>query len=231
MIIGLNNGGFYRLTKNRISDNILDKIIKTGANAIEFTCVNIKMVDDLFSLKMPKNKIKFFSIHAPITEYKVDNDTRGLLNKFDQITKKLDINNIIIHADNIKDNQIFKSFAHLPLSVENSDNRKDFGKRVNDIKLLLDNSDLKLTLDLQHCYVNDKTMQLADDFYKEFCDKIVEFHVSGYDKEFNHYTLFKTNQDIIIDFLKEKNIPIILESTYDKYSEAKIELNYVKNKL
>jgi uncharacterized protein (UPF0276 family) len=164
-------------------------------------------------------------------DYRNDSTTLALLNKILQINERLKFNNIIIHSDNIKDLGIFKSFGHLPFSIENSDNRKEFGKTVNDVKTILDQSNFNLTLDVQHCYVNDKTMKLADDFYKEFSNRIVEFHVSGYDKDFNHYTLYKTKQDIILKFLKGKDIPIILESTYDSYDEVITEINYIKNKL
>jgi uncharacterized protein (UPF0276 family) len=231
MIIGLNNGGFYRLKYDRLSAQVINTIIKTGANALEFNCLDIAMVDELLNFELPNNKIDFFSIHAPLLEYKDNIITRDVLNKISQISERLSINNIVIHSDNIKDLKVFDSFAQLPLSVENSDNRKDFGRSVSDIKTILDNSNLKLTLDVQHCYVNDQTMKLADEFYIEFSNKITEFHVSGYDAKFNHYSLYKTKQDVIIDFLNGKNVPIILESTYDSFTESSIEYNYIKIQL
>lgn len=231
MILGLNNGGFYRFNQDRLSAQVINKIIEAGVNGLELTCSKIEMIDTLFDFELPKNKLEFISLHAPMLDYRNDSTTLALLNKILQINERLKFNNIIIHSDNIKDLGVFKSFEHLPFSIENSDHRKEFGKSVNDIKAILDQSNFKLTLDLQHCYVNDNTMKLAYDFYNEFGNKIVEFHVSGYDKNFNHYTLYKTKQDIILDFFKGKNTPIILESTYDSYDEANTEINYIKNKL
>jgi len=231
MILGLNNGGFYRLNQDRLSAKVINNIISTGVNGIELSCTKTEMLDNLLNFELPNNKFEFISLHAPLLEYRNDLITQDILDKISRINERFKFNNIIIHSDNIKELRLFNSFNYLPFSIENSDDRKEFGKSVNDIKTILDYSNLNFTLDVQHCYVNDKTMKLAEDFYKEFSNKIVEFHVSGYDKNFRHYTLFKTKQDIIINFLKGKNFPIILESTYDSYDEANTEINYIKNKL
>jgi len=231
MIIGLNNGGFYRLEYDRLSDQVINEIINNEVTAIEFVCYDIKMLDDLLIFDLPDNSFKFISLHTPSSEYKDNSKTRNILNKVSAINERFNLNNVIIHSDEIKDLAVFDSFNNLPFSIENSNNMKKFGRTAYDIKSILDNSILNLTLDVQHCYVNDPTMFLANNFYKEFKDKIVEFHISGYDKEFNHYPLFKTKQNIIIDFIKDKDVPIILESTYDSLAEAKIEINYIKNNL
>jgi hypothetical protein len=74
-------------------------------------------------------------------------------------------------------------------------------------------------------------MKLAFDFQEKFKERIVEYHIAGNGEEFLHYPLFKTKQDEIITSLQYPNIPIIIESTFDKIGEQEEELEYIKRKI
>ena len=145
--------------------------------------------------------------------------------------KKFDIRNIVVHPDTVVDWEVFLQYADLPISIENMDDQKNFWKTIEDIASILEKYDFGLTLDVQHCFTNDPSMQLAKDFHEKFSDRIVEYHLSGYDPEKLHYTLFKTEQDIIIDHVLLKDKPIILESCMENYDEGKMELEYVLERL
>ena len=83
-------------------------------------------------------------------------------------------------------------------------------------------------LDLQHCFVNDPSMQLAKDLHKAFGDRLVQYHISGYHPEYLHYPLYKTQQDIIIASMERKDLPIIVESTFEAKEELSKELPYIQ---
>lgn len=82
-----------------------------------------------------------------------------LLSKLVKINKKYNIQNNVFHVDRIKNWDIFLDYNTLPISIENMDNRKNFGKSIKDISFILEKYNFNLTLDLQHCFVNDSSMK------------------------------------------------------------------------
>ena len=173
----------------------------------------------------------FISLHTPDLAYADDENSNRILSKLELLTRKYKIDNIIFHTDRVLNWNVLSNYKKIPISIENMDDHREFGKTINDVKSILDKYGFKLTLDLQHSFVNDNSMKLALDFQEKFKDKIVEYHVSGFDDEFLHYPLFKTNQNEIIDSLKYKNIPIIIESTFDQIGDQEKELEYIKNRM
>ncbi len=115
----------------------------------------------------------------------------------------------------------------LPISIENMDRNKEFGKNIEDIKSIIERYNFNLTVDLQHFFTNDPSMESAINFQKIYKKNIVVYHLSGYDKKFLHYPLFKTGQNEIIKSVMHKEIPIIIESTFDKLGEETKELNHI----
>jgi uncharacterized protein (UPF0276 family) len=73
-----------------------------------------------------------------------------------------------------------------------------------------------LTLDVQHAYVNDPTMSIAYQLQQYYGDRIVEYHVSGYDKPYLHHPLVQTQQTTICDAIIFRDKPMIIESTFDQ---------------
>jgi len=100
-----------------------------------------------------------------------------------------------------------------------------------DIQSILDKYNFGLTLDLQHCFVNDPTMKLAQDLQMKFHGRIVEYHISGFEEKAPHYPLYETRQDIIIESLIYKTIPIIIESVFDICGDEQDELRYIQKRL
>jgi hypothetical protein len=72
-------------------------------------------------------------------------------------------------------------------------------------------------------------MQLAKDLHNEFGDRLVQYHISGYHPKYLHYPLFKTHQDKIIAAVERWDLPIIVESTFDKPGELEKEIAYIKS--
>lgn len=98
-------------------------------------------------------------------------------------------------------------------------------------KKILDKYNFGITIDLQHCYDNDRSMNLSLNFQNIFKDRIKEYHISWYEKSRPHLSLFKTKQDIIINSLLYKDKPIIIESCFDKLWDHIKELNYILENL
>lgn len=236
MIIGFGTGDFCRIYSNpneRFSNKYINHYKSRGlANAIELDCLNEVMIDYLLDItNLNLSYFTFISLHTPDLAYANDEDSNRVLSKLELLAKKYKINNFVFHTDKVLDWNIFNNYKNIPISIENMDDHKKFGKTIDDLKSILDKYNFKLTLDLQHCFVNDRSMKLASDFQEEFKDKIVEYHISGFDDEVLHYPLFKTKQNEIIDSLKNKNIPIIIESTFDQVGGQEKELEYIKNRI
>jgi hypothetical protein len=64
------------------------------------------------------------SIHAPAYAYMDDDISHKTLQYLENLCKKLPIKNIVFHPDEIKDRSFFEKYKHLPLSIENMDDRK-----------------------------------------------------------------------------------------------------------
>lgn len=236
MVIGFSNGVFNKIQKSsleRLSEKYFNIFKKW--NAIEINCVSEVVIDNLFEIKKEDyEKFAFLSFHMPAIK-----DNEEFLRVMDKIKKLagiFNIKNILFHADQIEDWYAFNDYKELPISVENmesfnSPGEKDFGKTVDDIESIIKRTGLNLTLDLNHCFTNDKTMKLAEDFQIMFEDKIVEYHISGFKKDFLHYPLFKTKQNIIINSLKFEDVPIIIESEFEKIGEETEEFDYISSHL
>ncbi len=174
---------------------------------------------------------KYISLHAPDYQYEKNSISNRILSKLVKVHKKHNLQNIVFHVDKVKDWDVFLDYKMLPISIENMDDNKEFGRSIDDIRSILEKYDFNLTLDLQHCFVNDRAMKLAIEFQELYKARIVEYHISGHGEGFLHYPLFKTLQNEIIYSIKLKNVPIIIESTFDKIGEQEKELEYIKQLL
>lgn len=236
MQVGFCNGDFHRINcepEERFSKKFINIYNSNGqAKAIELHCTHKSMIDYLLEIRdLDLSQFTFISMHTPHFQYIHNEETDIFLSKLRRLKDRYNISNFVFHTDKYIDWKIFDNHKELPVSIENMDNRKREGKTVKEIRQILDKYDFKLTLDLQHCFTNDSTMKLANTFQEEFRDRIVEYHISGYEERFIHYPLFKTKQDIIIQSLKYKELPIILEGTFDEIGEHNRELKYFLKRL
>lgn len=235
MKIGFACGDFYRLNKSsfeRFDNNFIKYFSLPWVRAIELHCLDESMVDFLLEdTLLNLSYFSFISIHTPDLYYWNNEETNRIFSKFQLLHKKYNIFNFVFHTDKIFDWDFALQYKELPISIENTDDHKEFWRSVEDIDLILSQYKFGLTLDLQHCFVNDKSMKLAFDFQEKFKERIVEYHIAGNGKEFLHYPLFKTKQDEIITSLQYSNIPIIIESTFDKIGEQEEELDYIRGKI
>lgn len=231
LIIWGSTGDFYRVANAKNTDEEISRyFVIDGANAIEIMLHDKEDLDNHVTKGFIEKNFSYCSMHAPVHAYKDDIWSHKILKVIEHICSLLPIRNIVVHPDTVIDRDVFKQYGHLPFSIENMDEEKSCCQWVEDIrKILDDNPRLWFTLDLQHAFVNDPSMQLAKDFHRELGERIVQYHLSWSHPAYRHYALFKTRQMQIIKAIENKDIPIIVESTFDEKMELKEEIEYIKD--
>ena len=211
-----------------------------GCNAIELSILDVNRFEN-FKENLPNldlRSFRFRSIHAPCFSleagkktkifYKNDEKTRDVLDKVSWLVENTRADLVVFHPDLVEDWLVFKKY-NLPLAVENMDSTKNKYKSAEDIKELFEAVDAKMVLDLNHCFTNDQTNELAKEMLATFSERIKEIHLSGFDKY--HEPLYQTKQDEIINLINRKDVPIILEGFCQTLDEYKKEFQYVTEKI
>lgn len=236
MLIGFSSGRYrneeYFLEK-------LQKLINIGTNAIEIH----PRIDSPSDFDLTKKCIDFInknfeyiSFHAPASDFVFDNSSvsRRIYKKIDKLVRELEIKNVIIHPDIVKDFNIINN-KKWPISFENMDARKKDGRFVNElVRYFKEIPSANLVLDVNHCFTNDHTMDLADSITNKFNSKIVQYHISAYSgAEKIHEPFFISKCDFFLSKIKNKEIPMIIEVFTDSLNNEQLqkEVAYIKNLL
>lgn len=167
----------------------------------------------------------YVSLHAPNYHYGHNEGTFTIFKKIEAINNFRPLDLVVFHPDNVVDFSVFKE-AKFKIAFENMDKRKKSHKIAEEFKPILKRNNYSLVLDVNHIYSNDRSMNIINDFYKSFGDRIREIHLSGYSN--NHVPLHESKQLEIIKSIKDFDTPIIIESVIDK-EKLKEELDYIKN--
>lgn len=202
--------------------------LELGCNAIEFSMMSFEQEEKLNEYwdQIPWDRFSYCSVHALTHEliYKNDDKTKDFLTRLQDKHNKYDFDLVVIHPNLVEDWDVFSNY-NLPFAFENMDHNQNFARDVKDMKEVFSNVDAKMVMDVNHCFTNDPTMQLANDFYVAFGQRIQEIHLSGYEKF--HEPLYLTKQPQIINAIPDKNIPIIIESTQKSLDDIVNEYKYV----
>jgi sugar phosphate isomerase/epimerase len=238
MKIGFSTSSFYKIpdfdTKQAIA-----LYCELGCKVIELSASEPNRVEWLKRIKRPDVAgFSFISLHTPNNDRMAALE-RGqkeeLLSFFADTSKRLKIDCVLFHPGEwLGDYSILKNY-NFQATIENMDCRNKIGTTVESMKELLAKGNFKMTLDLNHCYTNDKTMKLAHDFYNVFANKISHFHLSDFNEHLPegepahwHNSFFKCRHNIILENIPGSDKPIILEESLLNEEEAKIELKYLK---
>ncbi|EKE18876.1 MAG: xylose isomerase protein [uncultured bacterium] len=231
MILGFATGDLYK-THDRLAPETFDLFRKMGCNAIELTIAEMDEAPRLLELDQKDFAgFRWISIHAPSFDRFDTNSVvkfRQTLEIFEQFCQKVKVNSIVFHPDQIGEWAIFENYT-FPVLIENMDWRKEVGKYVDSMKEIFEKADAPMVLDLNHCYTNDPTMNLAKEMVENFKDRIFEIHLSGFEK--GHDPLFLTQQMEILEAIPDKEMPIIIESECDSIEDAKKEFEFVRKYL
>jgi hypothetical protein len=230
--IGFSHGVLFKL--HDVNKELNIRLLQNcGANAIEINCHSHKDLAFLPALLPYIQSFEHVSLHAPCdVRYDCNENTKILLKKLKNFYIRSGAELIVVHPDLVDDWSVFDKFK-MKWAIENMDDRKKNFKDVNDLKLFFNEyREWSLVLDLGHCNSNDKSMILAEDLIREFQDRIVEIHLSGY-KKF-HDPLYRTKQTEIIKYCQNLAVPIIIESVFevdDGFEGVQEEFEYVVKNL
>jgi hypothetical protein len=227
--IGFSHGALYRVM-DPYTKETFNIYAGVGSEIIEVCFAKAGEVEKLSDIIPFVEKYPYKSIHLPSDmKYRNDDQTRNILDKVSLFYNSIGADLILVHPDLVEDWSVFDDYP-LKWAIENMDNRKLSYQQLSDLKKFFEQkNNWKMVLDLNHCFSNDKTMKLAEDFIGEFKDRIAEIHLSGFVDY--HEPLYKTKQNIIMDFCKKIDVPIIIESTFDSVDEVEKEFEYISKYL
>lgn len=232
--IGFTTGLLYQL------DIPLEEGIKLfyslGAEAIEISFATPKEL--LFyrpsiEIQSLVRNFRYVSIHAPWKNvgYSTGDKTRKILQHLDYLYHKLPAKGIVIHPDIVLNFDILAK-SRLPILIENLDKKK-YSDDIKQFEALKEKYEFGFVLDIQHAYVKDPSMELAEKLFQAMGNKLRHFHVSGAaDSEAHAPVHLSENRKAIEDFLREHNKnPWILEGVVADDIEGRLrkELGCARN--
>ena len=231
MLLGFSTGCLHK-THDPLAPETFDIFRQMGANAIELKIYDMDEAPRLLNLQQ-KDFVgfRYVSIHAPSFDRYNSNSMikfRETLDIFEKFCAKVRINSIVFHPDEIGEWAIFENYT-FPVLIENMDWKKEIGKYVESMQDIFEKADAPMALDLNHCFTNDPSMHLAYDMIDAFRERILEIHLSGFEKA--HDPLFQTQQREILEAVFDKELPIIIESECENAQDAKKEFDYIRTYL
>lgn len=204
----------------------LDNFRVIGANAIEFNVGfnHKKLLAEINELDF--GGFEHISIHGPKFSRDGQTDPREVLDVIQKIHDKINLSWVVFHPDEITDWKVFDDYG-FDVAIENNDWRKKFGKNIADLEKIFYKKNLKFVLDVNHCFTNDRTMNLAREMRVNFSDRLCGVHLSGFKNI--HDPLYLTKQKEILEVVPENKTIIIesFKSAYKDLYEAKNELRYI----
>lgn len=142
---------------------------------------------------------------------------------------------VVVHPDILSDS-LAQTYVDegTPLSIENMDTRKDSGFEVEELENLLTAHEATFTLDVQHAYEHDPSMEYAWDLVKMADSRLSELHVSGETKDCIHALVHKANnREAILTFLREfyasgYSAPMVIEGKYETVDDVRREVDLLR---
>ncbi|MBD3329501.1 hypothetical protein GF357_03340 [Candidatus Dojkabacteria bacterium] len=163
MDLGINDGVLFRILEDRHSASYLNYLSHKDIRGIELACLNEDYLCTLEKIHIELySEFEWFSLHMPcFFNYDTDRQSRDILRRITNLQNKFNFIDATVHFDKVSNWDVFMEFPSIPISIENMDKRAASGHSVEEITSVLNNYPFGLTLDLQHCYELDHTMQLA----------------------------------------------------------------------
>jgi len=221
--LGFSTGVFWNTNIRPISTEALDTLYDMGCTAVELGAglyERWKSFDDID----PKKVLRFAyrSLHAPT------NLTQQQVEELRLIQDKYDLHTIVVHPLPGTDWKMYQD-AGIRVGLENMDDRKDYGASPEYLLNIISHFGFKWVLDINHIYTHDRSMKLAHSFI-EMLGEPAHIHLSGYDPEILHTTLFSQQQKEIIQACPP-HVPIISESDLERAHDVEREFHYIKQHL
>jgi hypothetical protein len=228
--IGFSHGVAHKVTDVSKPETI-EAMHRIAPGLIE---VNFHRVEQFEGILPITDSAKAFAhriLHMPCYfDYGLNGSTVEVLEKSASLYKEVGAELALVHPDLVSDWRVFDG-SPMTLAVENMDNRKKAYRSVDEMKrFFADHDAWKMVLDLNHCFANDPTMGLAQDFIDALKPRIAEIHLSGFAGF--HEPLFRTKQLEILDFCRQlPDTPIVIESVMESMDDLAREYAYVVENL
>jgi len=226
MLLGFSTGCLYK-THNRLAPATFDIFRQAGCNAIELMWHDFGQTQDFLKLQSSDLAgFEYVSVHAPIFAEQTPEEVVEILRILELKHQELHFDLVVMHPDGIMNWNLFRSHD-IPFAIENMDNRKTTCRNLEDLQKIFEQTDFRMVLDVNHCYSNDPSMQLAKNMAVAFSERICEVHLSGFAGY--HEPIYQTQQLEILQAIPNKQLPIILESGIAHVEEVEKEFKYVRN--
>lgn len=219
---------------------ILSRILELTNEAVEIGFVEVGRIIKGWSeeeIELVK-EFKYIELHAPAVEDLPDGSMRLLrysksnpeairvIDLIQQFRKKVNNDTILFHPDIVVNFDWLNEVFGESLAFENMDNKKQFGKSVEDMEKVFEYSpQAGWVCDVNHIYTIDHSMKLAETFHEKFKSRLRQYHLSAY-AGFHSPFVENENEKIIMDGIKEFNVPIIHEGGVTKRELELIEREY-----
>ncbi len=211
-LLGFSTGSFYK-TGLDLAESI-EVIRKLDCRALELGLV--KNQQEFLSGELQHldpevlNGFEYVSLHAPLIDYRNNEETRKILREIAVLSKKFFLDLVVFHPDLVYDFSLLDGVG-FNVALENMDRRKARFKVPTDFeKLLAAHPEWQLVLDVNHIKTNDPTMKLAKEFYERFPYRLSQIHLSGYVS--SHEPLYQTEQREVLEAIQDFDVPVIVES-------------------
>jgi sugar phosphate isomerase/epimerase len=235
LIVGHSTGVFYKQPLSFREK--IEKIAAVQRDCIEINIAKHSYLDEAVQLDFDLvKKFKYRSLHAPTDLSYPNAFTNGNYDKLLKVASNLRIHTLVFHPDTVDEYTVFMGYfakRSFDIAFENSDKNKSWGQTVADMTEVFKFApNAKFVLDINHMITNSQTSKDAAMFHQEFGDRLVHYHVSGYDSANIHCTLIeasKNQQDFVLGSVSQ-NVPIILEGFSGRMpSLVNKEYNFIKN--
>jgi hypothetical protein len=227
MRIGFTTGSVHKYM-NPLSLEAIDFFRELGCNAIELSALKTPELEGIDKLsRKDLEGFDYVSLHAPNIDY--DHKATSTLERIEYANTELKFDAVVMHADKIKNICTLIEYR-IPYAIENTDNTCSFGTNTKDMENILKKFNSPMVLDVLHAYSIEKNFNIGKEMIKQFENKIIQIHLSGYNHktETRHTCLYQDGPEELIE-LTPKDKAIILEST-GSFDEIKKEWEYISRK-
>lgn len=229
--VGFSTGCLHHNVDNTYAPEAVELLASKSLAAVEVMCAYGEHVRRLPAMVPALEDFAVKSIHLPVyVRYTNTKEIRLMLRAIEKFYLKIGASLAVIHPDLVDDWQVFQG-REMCFAIENMDMRKSCFQRPEEfVDFFAIHPDWKFVLDINHCYVHDKSLALVDQFMKSCGKQLAEIHISGVGVDGYHKPLYLTRQAKLVNKIPNGPYPIIIESPCHPTMLA-AELSYLRHRL
>lgn len=227
-LLGIGTGNLHKLHYGDINKT-LETISEYNFEAVEITYgliheVNVNISDKNIEFL---RQLKYKTIHFPFSHELADDQlTRDILKKIGELYSSIGADHLIIHPSELKDFSILDGFDPL---FENLPSEHGWGYHC--LKSFFKKHNFGFVLDTTHAMTySDRVGEIEK--LLTFGDRLKQVHLSNYNNGQKHQLFYNTdNFNIILDKIKNVDVPIILEANIPSEVDLEREIEFLRGEL